>query len=241
MAQEMGFINTLDADRILAVCVVTEQSCGIGVILGAAGTGKTFAVKYFAERSDKAVYIKVDGVMNCSNLIRHISRKCGFEVPPGSIWEMKNSLIEFLQTNPKTLIIDEADKLFQANSIKRVEILRDIHEETAGNGTALILAGAPFIESFLSRRTIKENYGQIDSRIDYGYKTLGLTAKEIQKAISGMKIDQKAQKAIAETVLKSSRSSIRCLAKILARCFDIAGDEMVTTATVVQACNIMMM
>jgi type II secretory pathway predicted ATPase ExeA len=153
---------------------------------------------------------------------------------------MKDNLVEFLKENPKTLIIDEVDKLFQANSIKKVEVLRDIQEETSEFGNTLILAGAPFIRDLMKRRTLRENYGQVDSRMDYIYETQGLSEKEIGGILEGFKMDKAAHKHITSLVIKTTRGGIRWLSKILTRCADIAGEGSITLEVVMEACSMMM-
>ncbi len=109
----------MDATAVMGLCHATEDVRGIGVVMGNAGIGKTYTIRRFVECSQKAVYVKADGLMSSRNLIRRIGEACNYDVTHSSVRDMKNALIGYLRANPCTLVINEVVKLLQANSIKK--------------------------------------------------------------------------------------------------------------------------
>lgn len=238
----LDFIRTADASNIMGLCVAAESINGIGVVLGNAGTGKTYTLEEFARFSTKAVYIKVNCAMNLKNLIKWIGKNIGIEVEGSSVWDMMYCIIEELKINPKTIIIDEVEQLMQGNSIKKVEVLRHIHEDSKKYGNCLIMAGPLFIEHILKKRSIKENYGQVDSRINYMYKTTGLSREEIMSILEDYDATENAKAEIAGLTLKTNKGGIRFLTNLLGKCVDIAAMEgtAITREVVVKASRMMM-
>jgi len=216
-------LKTEDFINMLSLCSLTENTNGIGVIMGDAGTGKTFAVKSFMETSSKAVYITAEDIMGFRNLIESLGDAIGTYISGSSAWKMEQDIIKSLIWSPKTIIIDETEKLMGKSSTLKIEILRRIHDECSGRGTSLILVGSLFMESFLKRKNLKENYGQIDSRIDYVYKTKGLSGKEFDLFLNEYSIDSKAKAEIITKVSHDERGKMRKLIKLLNRCTDIMG------------------
>ncbi|WP_427340866.1 AAA family ATPase [Caloranaerobacter sp. DY30410] len=236
------FIRTRDAENIIGLCMATESINGIGVVIGNAGTGKTRALKEYAKNNPKAVYIRADCLMSAKGLLKEIGRQIGAEIEGTDIRDMMYSIVDNLSINPKTIIIDEVEQLMPANSIRKIEIIRTIHDLTKEYGNSLIMAGPPIVEHKLKKRSIKENYGQIDSRIDYLYKTQGLSKDEIMNILDGFNITESAKQDITNLVLRTTKGGIRWLSKILKKCTDIASveDGTITRETLKKATSIMM-
>ena len=101
----------------------------LGIIVGKSGQGKTHALKKYAELP-RVAYIECDDTMACRDLVEAIEN--GIGLPKGyggTIWSRVNRIREFFNTNEGfLLIIDEADKLINKYTQKKMEILRGIPE-----------------------------------------------------------------------------------------------------------------
>jgi type II secretory pathway predicted ATPase ExeA len=219
------FIRTADANNILGLCVATESVNGIGVVLGNAGTGKTFTLQEYAAKNPKAVYIRADCLMSRKELLKEIGRKIGATIEGGSVREIMLDVMEALANNPRVIIIDEIEQLMPEKNITKIEILRTIHDGTKKYGNSMIFAGPLSVEYKLKKRNVRENYGQIDSRIDYVYKTHGLSGDEIRSILSGFNMTESACEDLANLVLRTTKGGIRWLSKILKKCTDITGSH----------------
>lgn len=240
-ALRMDFITTQDAKEILGLCQATVALNGIGAVLGNAGTGKTHTLQEFARRNPNAVFIRAHGMMSRHGLLKTIARAIG-STPDGRGEDMLEDIIETLRSQPRVLIIDEIEQLMPAKNITKIEILRTIHDETKDYGNSLIIAGPGWVEQKLKRRTIGENYGQIDSRIDYLYKTKGLLQDEIMTITKSYNATDDARKYIAGLITQTTKGGIRYLSKLLKKCLDEASvHDGVITLDVVKRATAMMM
>lgn len=238
----VDFVRTKDAGNILGLCVATEKMNGIGAVLGNAGTGKTHALKEYVKHNPKAVFIRANGMMSRWGLLKAIGKAIGTTIEARGE-EMLEEIIETLQQQPRVLIVDEIEQLMPAKNITKIEILRTIHDETKEFGNSLIIAGPVWVEQKLKKRTVGENYGQIDSRIDYLYKTEGLTQDEIMTVMKDFQATEDARKYIASLITRTSKGGIRWLSKLLQKCLDEASlkDGMITLDVVRSATSMMML
>lgn len=238
----MDFIPTRDAKYILALCKATEEVNGIGMVLGNAGTGKTHTLKEYTKISSKAVYIRADCLMRVKDILKEIGKNIGTDIDWGSEREMMLELIKALQENPRCIIIDEVEQLMPEKSIRKMEVLRTIHDKVKDYGNSIIMAGPLTVEYTIKKRTAKENYGQIDSRIDYIYKTQGLSKEEIGSILSGFGFTEKAWEYTCNMALKTTKGGIRWLTKFIMRCSDVASvrNGVIDQDTVKDAVGMMM-
>ncbi|GAU08113.1 AAA family ATPase [Desulfoplanes formicivorans] len=116
---------------------------GIGVVSGQAGRGKTFAAEnYHAENGGVFLRVWQDWTQTA-----FLQALC-FEVKgerPHSANRCKIAIMEALERDRQTLIIDEADRL----NVKRIEDLRDIHDQS---GAPIVLIGEAGLQPLLSSR-----------------------------------------------------------------------------------------
>lgn len=237
---DLEFIHTKDAINILGICKATEDINGFGAVLGNAGTGKTETVKQFVKASERAVYIRCNCLMAVKDIIKATAKACGAVLQANSKSDMFIELAEFLQDNPRTIVYDEVDQIMPIKNINKVETIRNLHDMVKDNGTSVIMVGSPAVEHHFKKRNMNENYGQIDSRIDYVYKTHGLDERELISILSEFEIDKLGMTAMGETIMKTSKGGIRWLTKILTKCLDIAEDGRITKEVVKGATEIMM-
>lgn len=241
--KDLDFILTRDAKNILGVCKATESINGFSAILGNAGTGKTETVKQFVKNSSNAVYIRCNCLMATRDILKAIARACGTVLQANSKSEMFEELIEYLIQNPKVLIFDEIDQIMPIKNINKIETIRNLHDIVKEYGNSLIMVGSLAVEHHFKKRNMNENYGQIDSRIDYVYKTQGLNEAELLNVLSEFDITDSAKIEIVNLILRTTKGGIRWLTKILNKCLDIAQFEggAITKDIVSSATKIMML
>lgn len=240
--EDLDFVLTRDAKSILGVCKATEKMGGFAAILGNAGTGKTESVKHFVKNSDRAVYIRCNCLMATRDILRAIAKACGTVLQATSKAEMFEELVEYLQYEPKTLIFDEVDQIMPVKTINKIETIRNLHDMVKDYGTSLIIVGSLAVEQHFKKRNMYENYGQIDSRLDYLYKTQGLNELEIQSIIAEFDVTESAIVELKRLIIGTTKGGIRWLSKILSKCIDIAEmeNEQITEAVVKDASKIIM-
>ena len=132
--------------REAAGVVADTQKGQPGFLLawGYAGRGKTECAKEYAIRNEKATYIRVFEDWTPPVMLSAICEKLN-GMRPGRMALAKQVIIEELDESKKILLIDEADRL----SIKNIEHLRDIHDET---GSPIVLIGEPSIYALVKAR-----------------------------------------------------------------------------------------
>ena len=96
----------------------------------------------------------------------------------GTIWSRVNRIREFFNTNEGfLLIIDEADKLINKYTQKKMEILRGIFDQS---NVGIVIAGEPRLETEL-----KGNLARFANRMDFYYKLKGLSKNEVVDYLEG--------------------------------------------------------
>lgn len=155
------FIETDNVNRFrTALRVVTDAEKGqpgLLVVRGPTGRGKTMATRN-AHAVGGGVFLRVyEGLTQAQFLCRLCFETCGME--PSSGLKAKVEIIRSLESNPRPLFIDEADRLATA----RIADLRDIHDET---GCAVVFIGEEKIIQHLSveRRLAR----RVTQMVDFG-------------------------------------------------------------------------
>jgi DNA transposition AAA+ family ATPase len=134
---------------------------GIMVLWGYSGRGKSSCVEKYATETG-ALYLYVQNELTPLTLLKQICHELnGME--PSQKAKAKRIIAEELDDTPRTLLIDEADKL----CINCIEHLRDIHDMT---GIPLVLIGEPKIYGTLHSR--KRLWSRVTKTVEFGPVTL---------------------------------------------------------------------
>lgn len=155
------FIETDNVTRFRTAVARLEDANngqpGIALAWGRAGRGKTMAVdNCYAEGDGVSVDVWQDWTQTA-----FLQALC-FEVcrqRPHSSNGCKNAIVESLGKKPRTIYVDEADRLH----IKRIEDLRDIHRAT---GCSVVLVGEEELLPLLSRR--RRIWSRVTQEIEFG-------------------------------------------------------------------------
>lgn len=242
---EWDYLHTGDAVAVLGFIDETWKMHEMAAILGHPGTGKTRGVQEYCKLNPKALYVRADVTMSSKELLVEIGDALGENLSYGSLRSMMRRIISRLREDPRILVIDEADLLVAGYSVKKLEILRTIYDETRYHGNALLLVGMPRLEAFLKKGpSLKENLSQFDSRMGFVYWMTGIKRDEIEAVLSTLSINDKAKQLVMNTVLRTSKGGIRQFTKVLGRCLDLAaeyGNGMITEEIFQEATRMLML
>ena len=116
----------------------------LAMVYGEHGLGKTHSVIWWATRND-AIYVRANNEINQNGLLKLIVEELG-ERPFFSMQENFNLILKHLRIEPKIIIVDEVDYLF--NYHNAIEILRDIQDNT---GVPILLVGMGMVDKKIAR------------------------------------------------------------------------------------------
>jgi len=169
---------------------------GLMMAWGYAGRGKTMCAREFAVRTSEAVYVRVyEGWTPRAMLARICQEINGMN--PSRVDLAKQVIIEELDSRPRVLLMDEADRLSTGN----IEHLRDVHDET---GAPIILIGEPSLYGRLkARRRVWERVTRV---VEFG----PVTDEDV--VVFGVRAcDLKIEAAAAQHLVKRCQGSFRLL------------------------------
>ncbi|WP_289145049.1 ATP-binding protein [uncultured Sphingobium sp.] len=98
----------------------------MGLFYGYSGYGKTIAASFVTARTG-AVYVAAQSVWSQRSLLEAIAEELGITRLEKTAPKILRQIVDQLNHEPRTLIIDETDHLVNKRS---VEIIRDIHDST---------------------------------------------------------------------------------------------------------------
>lgn len=226
-----------DARDIVGLCTECQEHGKLGIVTGKTGFGKTHTLKHYA-KMQKVAYVECDDSMGCKDLIDAIEEALGIPSTPGSIYRKKQGIIQFFNVNRGyLLIVDEADKLINKYTQKKMEILRSIYGNDARVG--LVIAGEPKLESLI-KGYLERFANRVDARTALG----GLSEKEVRDYLEGFPF---APDALEEMIVRGTNGKTGCF-RLLARTLDNVlrvwredGGDMITLDMIYKASSMMML
>lgn len=233
---KIEYFESRDYVQTIGVCRSCQESMALGIIVAKSGYGKTHSLKKYA-KMPRVVYIEGNETMNCKDIVRRIENKIGMQRSYGSIDERTERIIDFFNINEGYLLImDEADKLINKYTQKKIELLRNI---TDGADVGLVLAGENILESLL--RTYDARFA---NRMDFYYKLKGLTEQEVRDYLEGYDIEEAAMTEFISRAQNTQTGCFRLLDRTLNNVIRIlkeSGQTKVTMKIMSQASNMMML
>ena len=237
LKKKVEFFESRDFVQTIGVCQACQEYMGLGIIVGKSGQGKTHALKKYAELP-RVAYIECDDTMACRDLVEAIEN--GIGLPKGyggTIWSRVNRIREFFNTNEGfLLIIDEADKLINKYTQKKMEILRGIFDQS---DVGIVIAGEPRLETQL-----KGNLARFANRMDFYYKLKGLSKNEVADYLEGYEVDEAAMGEMISRATNAQSGCFRLLDRTLnnvLRILKAKGETRITMKIVSEASNMMML
>ncbi|MCM1120087.1 MAG: AAA family ATPase [bacterium] len=236
LRKKVQYFESRDYVQTIGVCSSCQSNVALGIIVARSGFGKTHALKKYATMP-RVVYIEGNETMNCKDIVRRIEGKIGMQRSYGSIDERTEKIIDFFNINEGYLIImDEADKLINKYTQKKIELLRNI---TDGARVGLVLAGEPVLESLL--RTYDNRFA---NRMDFFYKLGGLSKGEVADYLEGYDIDEAAMGEMVSRATNTQSGCFRLLDRTLNNVLRILkqkGESRITLKVVSEASSMMML
>lgn len=233
---KIDYFESRDYLQVIGVCKACQESRAMGIVVAKSGFGKTHALKKYA-KMPRVAYIECDDTMACRDLVDAIETQLGMtKSTGGTIWKRVNQIREFFNVNEGyLLIIDEADKLINKYTQKKMEIIRGIFDQSS---VGIVIAGEPKLEA-----DIKGSLARLANRTDFYYKLQGLTRQEVEDYLEGYDIESD---ALNEFVVRATNPKLGCfrlldrtLSNVL-RILRDSGETTITMKVVNQASSMMM-
>lgn len=195
------FVNTYAAERCLDAIYIAHAESDIAVITGAAGLGKTQALKHYVERNPETIFVEVEPSYSPKVLLKNLCQQLGLN-ENGLNHELFTRITEKLGEN-RLIIVDEAELL----STKSLEYLRRIHDLTK---CGVVLAGMPRLIV-----NLKGKYGELAQL----YSRAGVHC-DLQNALDKEDIALLAQQGLGtdefnDLLYKVSKGNARRLNKLM--------------------------
>ena len=188
----------------------------ISLIIGAAGSGKTTALKHYAKENNGVIYVQADVTKGSPRAaLNLIVKAMGMKVR-GTSSEILDNLIDELTDTNRLIIIDEAQHLTE----RSFDTLRALNDRA---GVGLVYAGTPDI---LNRMYGKHeaDFDQVHSQIGYICKLNNrYTLEDIENIFSDFKLNKNIIKQLYN--VSSRKGGLR----IAINLFRLANDMAVTS------------
>lgn len=229
--ESADFVNTL------GICRSCQEDMALGIVVAKSGYGKTHSLKKYA-KMPRVAYIECDDTMACRDLVEAIEKEIGMpQGAGGTIWSRVNRIRDFFNTNEGyLLIIDEADKLINKYTQKKMEIIRGIYDQS---DVGIVIAGEPRLEA-----EIKSNLVRFANRMDFYYKLKGLTEQEVREYLYGYEIDEQAMNEFMLRARNNQTGCFRLLDRTLTnvlRLMKETGEKRITLKVMREASGMMML
>lgn len=233
---KIQYFESSDYMQTVGICRACQESQGLGIVVAKSGYGKTHALRRYA-KMPRVVYIEGNETMNCKDIIRRIENRIGMTRSYGSIDERMEKIIDFFNINEGYLIImDEADKLINKYTQKKIELLRNITDSAQ---VGLVIAGEPLLE------TLMKGYdARFTNRMDFYYKLHGLSQQEVRDYLEGYDIDDAAMAEFLARATNTQTGCFRLLDRTLNNVIRIlkeSGQSKVTMKVMKQASSMMLL
>lgn len=230
-----SFIPTNDASLIIGICQSCQEFTSLGIIIGRSGHGKTYTLAHYS-KMPRVCYIECDESMTGSrDLVEAIEKGLGMPPMYGTIWKRVSAIKEFFNTNKGyLLIIDEADKLLNKYTQKKMEILRSIFDQS---DVGLVIAGEPRLEAL-----VKAHLPRFANRVDFYACLKGLSRKEVEKFLDGYNFDELAFEEMVHRATNNKTGCFRLLDRTLKNVLRIVNPAAVITLDdIIKASEMMML
>ncbi|BBO75198.1 Mu-like prophage FluMu DNA transposition protein B [Desulfosarcina widdelii] len=154
-----SYIALSTSKKIEQTCEYAQYAVDIGVVYGAAGTGKTYTIRHYAD-SNPNVWLATmtaahAGVSAC---LEEIALALDMRGAPGRSARLLRDIYSRVRDTAGLLVVDEAQHLFPA----ALEVIRSIHD---AGGIGVVLVGNESVYARLTGGARTATFAQLFSRI----------------------------------------------------------------------------
>lgn len=211
----------------------------MGMLLGYSGSGKSTALRYYAERRpDDVVYISADPTLTRKELLREIAEKLGESASYGTSAAIRRKVVRSLTARPRLLIIDEASALIKVgrpgDSLEKIEVIRAVYDQVhqAGGRCGIVLAGIP--ELAVAILDGPPSLAQLRSRVRRMVRLNPPSKEDIDQLLSGFNIASNAFALLVERAVDTDNGGLRWLETTVNASIDLVGPGGLITKEVVK-------
>lgn len=156
--EKPGFCPELhNAQQVMFAARFAHHNNKIAMVYGAAGAGKTTALKHYAANNPGVIYVTANACTQTARAILYMISEALGKIPTGSVFLVMRDLVAALRNTNRLIIIDEADHL----SLKALQAVRNLYDEA---GVGLLLSGNERIKNQMYGRGSSQ-FDQLRSRV----------------------------------------------------------------------------
>lgn len=189
---QVPFIITEDFKEMVTLIDDCREERLFGVIAGASGLGKSTAIQKYADSLEDVPVYRPRSSVTLKRFLKDIAELCGTTLKSQSADGMEDELTRFLRGNPRFIIIDEFGRIMRKGSMRILESLRAIREDS-GKNLGVVLSGHAddFAELMSSAKA------QIYSRMGPVYELQGPSKEECRKMVEPLMMTEEAKEEMA--------------------------------------------
>ncbi len=151
-------VNLMNTKKVLFACRYAHKSNDIALVSGAAGAGKTTALRYYRDNNPGTLYIEATPCMTSTkSILRAIGKSIGKNIITNAD-EFLEEICKSLRGSNRLIIMDEADHL----PFKALQLLRSINDRA---GVGIILSGNDRIYTQMTTGQKSYELEQLKTRI----------------------------------------------------------------------------
>ena len=208
------FIETSAAKKIFEVARLCHLDNEIGVLVGGAGEGKTWAVKEYNRQNMDTILIESDQSYTAKVVFGEIASRLNQDIK-ANLHELFEGIVEQLKGTDRLIIVDEAEHL----PYRALELLRRLYDKAE---IGILFIGMPKLISNLRGKSA--DYKQLYSRVGVFAKLDGIKQTDTESVVALALPDElkNGNTKIWQSYHKECRGNMRTLVKLIARTIRIA-------------------
>lgn len=177
-ASEWVAVETGDYQLLTTILDSARNNSTVFAVVGDAGTGKTFALRTYAENNKRAYLLQCNEYWNRKTFMQELLSAMGRDYSGYTVNEMMGEVVRALKTQQQPLIImDEADKVSDQVLYFFITLYNQLEDHCA-----IVMCATDHLSKRIKRglKLNKKGYKEIYSRIGRKFVELeGLTTSDI--------------------------------------------------------------
>ena len=201
------WVETPTSRRILAALAYAQAAGDLAVIYGAAGTGKTFAARRYAETRPNAwLATMTSAARSTCPCLERVAHACGLRPRFAGAARIELDLTARLEGCEALVMVDEAQHL----DLGALEALRGIHDAT---GVGLAILGNELVYARITGGRREAEFAQLFSRIGKRVRLVGPEKGDLEAVLDAWGVGAGARSAVRR--IGRQPGALRSLTKTL--------------------------